>query len=90
MTDPAEAPQPGAEPAPPVPAEPGAEPAPVPAEPGAPPPSEPVPPPPALEGVTEPVGPPGTLTERHPEVLVGAAFLGGVVLATILRRRRGH
>ena len=79
MTDPAEAPQPAAEPA-----------SPVPAEPAAPPPSEPVPPPPALEGVTEPVGPPGTLTERHPEVLVGAAFLGGVVLATILRRRRGH
>jgi hypothetical protein len=79
MTDPAEGPQPASEPAPPVPAEPAA-----------PPPSEPVPPPPALEGVTEPVGPPGTLTERHPEVLVGAAFLGGVVLATILRRRRGH
>jgi hypothetical protein len=53
-------------------------------------PAEPVPPPPALEGLTEPVGPPGTLTERHPEVLVGAAFLGGVVLATLLRRRRGH
>jgi hypothetical protein len=79
MTDPAEAPRPAAEPAPPVPADPAA-----------PPPPEPVPPPPALEGVTEPVGPPGTLTERHPEVLVGAAFLGGVVLATILRRRRGH
>jgi hypothetical protein len=79
MTDPAQAPQPAAEPAPPVPAEPAA-----------PPPPEPVPAPPALEGVTEPVGPPGTLTERHPEVLVGAAFLGGVVLATILRRRRGH
>jgi hypothetical protein len=40
--------------------------------------------------MTEPVGPPGTLTERHPEVLVGAAFLGGVVLATILRGRRGR
>ena len=79
MTGPAETPEPAAEPAPPVPAEPAA-----------PPPREPVPAPPALEGVTEPVGPPGTLTERHPEVLVGAAFLGGVVLATILRRRRGH
>ena len=52
-------------------------------------PAEPVPPPPALEGLTEPVGPPATLTERHPEVLVGAAFLGGLVLATLLRRRRG-
>ena len=79
MTDPPEAPQPAAEPPPPVPAEPAA-----------PPPPEPVPAPPALEGVTEPVGPPGTLTERHPEVLVGAAFLGGVVLATILRGRRGR
>jgi|tagenome__1003787_1003787.scaffolds.fasta_scaffold20802982_2 hypothetical protein len=79
MTDPAEAPQPAAEPAPPVPAEPAAAA-----------PAESVPPPPALEGRTEPVGPPGTLTERHPEVLVGAAFLGGVVLATILRRRRGN
>jgi hypothetical protein len=44
-------------------------------------------PPPGLEGLTEPVGPPPSLTERHPEVLVGAAFLGGLVLATLLRRR---
>jgi hypothetical protein len=79
MTDPPEAPEPAAAPTPPVPAEPAA-----------PPPPEPAPAPPALEGMTEPVGPPGTLTERHPEVLVGAAFLGGVVLATILRGRRGR
>jgi hypothetical protein len=42
-----------------------------------------------LEGVTEPIGPPASLTERHPEVLVGAAFLGGLVLATLLKRRGG-
>jgi hypothetical protein len=70
-----------ATPAPPPP-EPTAAPAPPPVEPALPP-----PPPPALEGVTQPVGAPPTLVERHPEVLVGAAFLGGVVLATLIRRR---
>lgn len=44
-------------------------------------------PPPALEGITDPVGPPPTLVERHPEVLVGAAFVGGIVLAHLIRRR---
>jgi hypothetical protein len=63
------------------PPEPAAAPAPPPAEP------LPPPPPPNLEGVTEPVGAPPSLVERHPEVLVGAAFLGGIVLATLLRRR---
>jgi hypothetical protein len=47
----------------------------------------PPPAPPALEGLTEPIGPPPTLVEQHPEILVGAAFLGGIVLATLLRRR---
>jgi hypothetical protein len=63
------------------PPEPAAAPAPPPPEP------LPPPPPPALEGVTEPVGAPPSLVERHPEVLVGAAFLGGIVLATLIRRR---
>jgi hypothetical protein len=63
-------------------------PAPEPA--GAPPPeSTPPPPPPALEGLTQPVGAPPSLVESHPEILVGAAFLGGVVVATLIRRR-GH
>jgi len=62
-------------------------PAPEPA--AAPPPAQqaPPPPPPALEGVTEPIGAPPSLVENHPEILVGAAFLGGLVLATLLRRR---
>jgi hypothetical protein len=44
-------------------------------------------PPPAFEGVTEPVGAPPSLTERHPEVLVGAAFLSGLIFAHLIRRR---
>jgi hypothetical protein len=44
-------------------------------------------PPPGLEGLTDPVGPPPSVAERHPELLVGAAFVGGIVLATLLRRR---
>jgi hypothetical protein len=43
--------------------------------------------PPPLEGMTEPVGLPEPLPERHPELLVGAAFAGGLLLATLLRRR---
>jgi hypothetical protein len=44
-------------------------------------------PPPAFEGITTPIGAPPPLTERHPEVLVGAAFFGGLVLAHLIRRR---
>jgi hypothetical protein len=47
----------------------------------------PPPPPPAIEGVTEPIGAPPSLIDEHPEILVGAAFLGGIVLANLLRRR---
>jgi hypothetical protein len=69
-----------------------AEPTPTPAPPAAPAPEPaasiaPEVPPPALPGVTEPVGAPPTLTERHPEVLVGAAFVGGILLANLIRRR---
>jgi hypothetical protein len=31
-------------------------------------------------------GPPGGVAAEHPEVLVGAAFAGGLLLATILKR----
>jgi hypothetical protein len=53
------------------------------------PPSQPLPPPPppALEGVHEPIGAPPSLIESHPEILVGAAFAGGLILATLIRRR---
>jgi hypothetical protein len=44
-------------------------------------------PPPAIEGLQEPLGVPPSFADRHPEVLVGAAFVGGVVIATLLRRR---
>ena len=44
-------------------------------------------PPPALEGITDPVGPPPSLGERRPEVFVGAAFVGGILLAHLIRRR---
>jgi hypothetical protein len=47
----------------------------------------PPPPPPAIEGVTEPIGAPPSLIDEHPEILVGAAFLGGIVLANLIRRR---
>ena len=55
----------------------------------APPPAQPLPPPPppAIEGVTEPIGAPPSLIDEHPEILVGAAFLGGIVLANLIRRR---
>jgi hypothetical protein len=45
------------------------------------------PPPPSLEGVTEPIGAPPSLLEEHPEILVGAAFVGGILIATLIRRR---
>jgi hypothetical protein len=51
------------------------------------PPTPPLPPPPAVEGLDAPLGVPPSFTERHPETLVGAAFVGGIVLATLLRRR---
>ena len=47
----------------------------------------PPPPPPALEGVHEPIGAPPSVIENHPEILVGAAFAGGLILATLIRRR---
>ena len=55
----------------------------------APPPAQPLPPPPppAIEGVTEPIGAPPSLIDEHPEILAGAAFLGGIVLAHLIRRR---
>jgi hypothetical protein len=64
-------------------------PAPEPAAAPSPPPSQPLPPPapPALEGVHEPIGAPPSLIENHPEILVGAAFAGGLILATLIRRR---
>jgi hypothetical protein len=40
-----------------------------------------------LEGVHEPIGAPPSLIENHPEILVGAAFAGGLILATLIRRR---
>ncbi len=61
----------------PAPEPPIAEPEPTPA----------VEPPPAIEGLETPLGVPPSFTDRHPEVLVGAAFVGGVVAATLLRRR---
>ena len=63
--------------------------APEPPSAAAPPPAQPLPPPPppALEGVTEPIGAPPSLIDEHPEILVGAAFLGGIVLANLIRRR---
>ena len=56
---------------------------------GASPPAQPLPPPPppAIEGVTEPIGAPPSLIDEHPEILVGAAFVGGIVLANLIRRR---
>ena len=61
------------------------------AAPPSPPTSQPLPPPPppALEGVHEPIGAPPSLIESHPEILVGAAFVGGLILATLIRRRGG-
>ena len=58
-------------------------------EPAVPPPSQPLPPPapPAIEGFTEPIGAPPSLIEDHPEILVGAAFVGGIILANLIRRR---
>ena len=55
----------------------------------APPPAQPLrpPPPPAIEGFTEPIGAPPSLIDEHPEILVGAAFVGGIVLANLIRRR---
>jgi hypothetical protein len=44
-------------------------------------------PPPAVEGLEAPLGMPPSFADRHPELLVGAAFLGGVAIATLLRRR---
>ena len=64
-------------------------PAPEPPPAAASPPAQPLPPPPppAIEGVTEPIGAPPSLIDEHPEILVGAAFLGGIVLANLIRRR---
>ena len=66
-------------------------PAPEPAAAPSPAPAPPLPPPapPALEGVHEPIGAPPSLIENHPEILVGAAFAGGLILATLIRRRGG-